>query len=196
MKIVTVTQPPPARGAVAAHQRILEEYRPHAAALLGEITERERALGCTFGPDPVPTALRPHFLSPAQIAHVRHVTTVILRCIEKVAKFYFDHPEARAFIALNPAEQALINIDPHMSRVVIKSRLDGFFKGVSDLKFTEMNCDSPAGMAYCDVQEAIFRATALGSAARVPRFRAQRVRAQYRHHGLARGQNQSRVPFD
>lgn len=156
-KVKQTEKAPPASGPAGAYQEILEDYRPHAAALLGEILERERELGCTFGADPVPTALRPHFLSPRQTAHVQRVTTAILGCIEKVGRFYFDHPEARDFIVLNDIERSLIDINPHMSRIVIKSRLDGFFHGVADLKFTEMNCDSPAGMAYCDIQEAIFR---------------------------------------
>jgi hypothetical protein len=159
VKPIQTEQAPPARGPAAKYQHILEEYRPHAGALLEEIMQRERGLGCTFGADPVPTALRPHFLTKGQAAHVQQVTTVILNCIEKVARFYFDHPEARDFIVLNEAERSLIDIEPNMSRTVIKSRLDGFFKGNTDLQFTEMNCDSPAGMAYCDVQEAIFRDT-------------------------------------
>lgn len=147
---------PAVSGAVAAYEKNLDAHRGEAKSMHAALIDAERASGCTFGDDPVPTTLRPHFLRPAQLRAVRATAVTIINCLEKVAKFYFESPDARAYIILNEAERALIDIDPRLRRTVIKSRLDSFLSG-TDMKLTEINCDSPAGMAYCDVQEALFK---------------------------------------
>ena len=150
-------KPPAGTGAADAYNQILERHRPDAPEMRQAIYAAERLQKCTFGTDPVPTTLSPHFLTTSQIAHIRRVTTTVMQCVEKVVRFYFEHPEARDFIRLNEMERFLIDIDPRMTRVVFKSRMDSFLCGRTRLRFTEINCDSPAGMAYCDVQEAIFK---------------------------------------
>ncbi len=111
-----------------------------------------------FGGDPVPTLLRPNFLSGEQTKLLEHVALVVMNALEKVVRLYFESDTLHGVIRLNPLEREIVSFDTGLDRVILKGRLDAFLQGL-DLKFLEFNCDSPAGLAYGEVQSEIFDET-------------------------------------
>lgn len=113
-----------------------------------------------FGGKSVPTLLRPNFISPAQERMLRGVTGVVMDCLEKVIKTYFESDVLHDVLRLSELEREMVSIEPGIERCIVKSRLDAFMDGDS-LKFLEFNCDSPAAVAYGHMQNEIFYQTFL-----------------------------------
>jgi len=123
-----------------------------AILLLAQDMEHQN---CKFGDQIVPTFLKPVFLSEKELSMITDVTRHIMNILEKVADLYFSHPELREYFNLNDEEMQMMEIDHGYSKKIIISRPDSFLvNGI--LRFVEFNCDSPAGLAYCDIQEEIF----------------------------------------
>jgi len=120
------------------------------------LKERQLESRVMFGTESVPTLPRPHFLTAGQIEKLKYITTVIMGCLEKVIKLYFESDALKEVLVLSDAEREMVGIDPGISRVIHKARLDSFFEG-DDLKFLEFNCDSPAAVGYGDCQTEIFK---------------------------------------
>jgi len=110
---------------------------------------------CKFGDQIVPTFLKPAFFSEKELSMMTKVVHHVINILEKVADLYFSHPELREYFNLNDEEVQMMEIDHGYSKKIIISRPDSFLVN-GNLRFVEFNCDSPAGLAYCDIQEEIF----------------------------------------
>ena len=81
--------------------------------------------------------------------------------LDRFCDAYADDERLRDELAVPPAEDALIRLDPGFSRPLRICRLDAFLQGY-DVKFLEFNADSPAGIGYTDVlYEGLARAISL-----------------------------------
>jgi glutathionylspermidine synthase len=114
------------------------------------IRERLLAEDVTFGSQPIPFLLMPHFLSPRQrrilVAVVERLSTVLNKFIDT----YLAEPRYKELLHIDDVRDELFRIDPGFARPLTICRLDAFLSGY-DLKFLEFNCDSPAGIGYTDV---------------------------------------------
>jgi hypothetical protein len=70
--------------------------------------------------------------------------------LDRFCDAYAEDERLRDELAVPPAEDALIRLDPGFSRPLKICRLDAFLQGY-EVKFLEFNADSPAGIGYTDV---------------------------------------------
>jgi glutathionylspermidine synthase len=103
-----------------------------------------------FGSSTIPFVLMPHFVSPGQLRRVRRAVACLCQVLDRFCDAYADDERLREELAVPPAEDALIRLDPGYSRPLRICRLDAFLQGY-DVKFLEFNADSPAGIGYTDV---------------------------------------------
>jgi glutathionylspermidine synthase len=92
----------------------------------------------------------PHFVSPGQLRRVKRAVACLSAVLDRFCDAYADDERLREELAVPPAEDALIRLDPGYSRPLKICRLDAFLQGY-DVKFLEFNADSPAGIGYTDV---------------------------------------------
>jgi len=128
--------------------------------LLTNIYQHQTNQNVLFGGTPVPTLLRPHFLSAYQSAILESVTHVIMNMLEKIITLYFEKNMFHQIIQLNSYEKELAAVDPGFKRCIMNARLDAFLDN-TELSFIEFNCDSPAGHAYSELQCEIFNSSKL-----------------------------------
>ena len=124
--------------------------------LMADIYQHQTEQNVVFGDIPVPTLLRPHFLSTYQNAMLEGITHVIMNMLEKIITLYFEKNMFHQIIQLNTYEKELAAIDPGFKRCIMNARLDAFLDDTA-LSFIEFNCDSPAGHAYSELQCEIFQ---------------------------------------
>ncbi|HEX2234149.1 MAG TPA: hypothetical protein VHG69_12390, partial [Thermoleophilaceae bacterium] len=120
-----------------------------------------------FGGAPIPFVLMPHFISPGQLRRVRRAVACLSAVLDRFCDAYPDDARLREELALPPAEDALVRLDPGYSRPLRICRLDAFLQGY-DVRFLEFNADSPAGIGYTDVLH-----EGLEQAIRLPRVNAE-----------------------
>ena len=111
---------------------------------------------CTFKGEPMPTLLKPNFVSERQSEILIHAVETMSRALNKFILLYMENEQVRNIMKFSDREYELFSIDPGYSKPLVISRLDAFLQDHS-LKFLEFNCDSPAGIAYADVLEDGFR---------------------------------------
>jgi hypothetical protein len=120
-----------------------------------------------FGGGTIPFVLMPHFISPGQARRVRRAVVCLSGVLDRFCDAYPDDGQLREELALPPAEDALIRLDPGYRRPLRICRLDAFLQGY-DVRFLEFNADSPAGIGYTDVLH-----QGLEQAIRLPRVNAE-----------------------
>ena len=103
-----------------------------------------------FAGNTIPFVLMPHFVSPGQLRRVQRAVVCLSLVLDRFCDAYADDERLRDELAVPPAEDALIRLDPGFSRPLKICRLDAFLQGY-DVKFLEFNADSPAGIGYTDV---------------------------------------------
>src|SRR5919107_5388952 len=114
-----------------------------------------------FAGNTIPFVLMPHFVSPGQIRRVKRAVQCLSLVLDRFCDAYAEDERLREELAVPPAEDALIRLDPGFSRPLKICRLDAFLQGY-DVKFLEFNADSPAGIGYTDVlHEGLARAISL-----------------------------------
>lgn len=109
-----------------------------------------REHGAMYGDEPVPTSLKPNFISPAQERLIDHAATRLWDALETFVDVFLDHPELQAAWGVREEELSLYQVDPGYPGTIQISRFDGFLDG-DELVFLEFNCDSPGGAGYGDV---------------------------------------------
>lgn len=114
---------------------------------------RER---CTFKGKPMPTLLKPNFISPKQSKRLQFTVEKISSALNKFIGMYLENQQVRQIMKFTDAENELFFIEPHYSIPLVITRLDAFMNDY-EVKFLEFNCDSPAGTAYADVLEDGFK---------------------------------------
>ncbi len=111
---------------------------------------------CTFSGKPMPTLLKPNFVSKKQLQKLKLTVEVMSTALDKFIDLYMEDEEVRHIMKFSALENELFRIDPGYHKPLVISRLDAFLNEYS-VKFLEFNCDSPAGIAYADVLEDGFR---------------------------------------
>lgn len=111
---------------------------------------------CTFRGEPMPTLLKPNFISRRQAGLLGRCVERMSGILDKFVRFYLENREMRDIMKFTGQENELFSLDPGHGHSIVLSRLDAFLKG-DEVKFLEFNCDSPAGIAYSDVLEEGFR---------------------------------------
>jgi len=129
-----------------------------ASEVLNEINRKFVAVGCTIGKDPIPTTLKPYFISAEKERYVAWVTNTIMGALEKLCILYYTQPETRPIFELNEAEKYLCEIDRGWRRLIWITRNDAFMDD-DYYKMIEINCDSPGGPMYSDVQTVLLEET-------------------------------------
>ena len=130
------------KGQVKEHFKFLENY----------LVDNK----CTFKGLPMPTLLKPNFISEKQTALLQSSVEMMSRALTKFIALYLSDGRVREIMGFSEKEKELFSIDPGYENPLVVSRLDAFLNGF-DIKFLEFNCDSPAGIAYSDIQEEAFR---------------------------------------
>jgi glutathionylspermidine synthase len=120
-----------------------------------------------FGGATIPFVLMPHFISPGQLRRVRRAVGALSAVLDRFCDAYPHDGRLREELALPPAEDALVRLDPGYSRPLRICRLDAFLQGY-EVVFLEFNADSPAGIGYTDVLH-----QGLDEAIRLPRVSAE-----------------------
>jgi len=111
---------------------------------------------CTFKGEPMPTLLKPNFISPKQSKQLQYTVEKISSALNKFIGLYLKNEQVRQIMKFSDAENELFFIEPHYSVPLVIARLDAFMNDY-EVKFLEFNCDSPAGTAYSDVLEDGFK---------------------------------------
>jgi glutathionylspermidine synthase len=111
---------------------------------------------CTFRGEPMPSLLKPNFISEQQTRLLAYAVEKISSALNKFISLYVSDEGIRRIMKFSSREEELFRIDPGYSKTLVIARLDAFLDDYS-ITFLEFNCDSPAGIAYADVQEAGFR---------------------------------------
>ena len=137
----------------------LSELAKSGENALRQLDEMTRFLverNCTFKGEPMPTFLKPVFISPRQAELLHHTVDIICGVLDKFIKLYLRNAEVRRIMNFSRQEDELFSIDPGYSIPLVIARLDAFMDDNS-IRFLEFNCDSPAGIAYADIMEEGFR---------------------------------------
>jgi len=111
---------------------------------------------CTFKGEPMPTLLKPSFISPKQSKKLQYTVEKISSALNKFIGLYLNNEQVRQIMKFTDEENELFFIEPHYSIPLVIARLDAFMNDY-EVKFLEFNCDSPAGNAYSDVLEDGFK---------------------------------------
>ncbi len=111
---------------------------------------------CTFKGEPMPTLLKPNFISPKQSKQLQYTVEKISSALNKFIGLYLKNKQIRQMMKFTDAENELFFIEPHYNIPLVIARLDAFMNDY-EVKFLEFNCDSPAGTAYSDVLEDGFK---------------------------------------
>lgn len=137
------------------HSLLTDSVAAETSGLM-ESMLKERKL--FFGGRPLCVVLRPHFYSEDQWAYLKQETEIILGAFFKTHQVCLQDAKVRSFFRLEPWEEEIIHIDKHAPVPWSTSRLDSFFSIDHDsLSFIEYNAETPAGMAYEDVQAETFQ---------------------------------------
>lgn len=111
---------------------------------------------CTFKGEAMPTLLKPNFITKRQKALLKRSVEMMSGALTKFIDLYLTNESVQKIMGFSEKEHELFGIDPGYRNPLVVSRLDAFLQDES-IKFLEFNCDSPAGIAYSDVQEEGFR---------------------------------------
>jgi len=111
---------------------------------------------CLFNGKPMPTLLKPNFVSPKQTQTLIYAVDQISSALNKFIHLYMSDEVVRRIMKFSDMENELFAINPGYNTPLVISRLDAFLNNYS-VKFLEFNCDSPAGLAYSDVMEDGFK---------------------------------------
>jgi glutathionylspermidine synthase len=111
---------------------------------------------CTFKGEPMPTLLKPNFISPKQSRQLQYTVEKISNALNKFIGLYLENEQVRQMMKFKAEENELFFIEPGYCIPLVIARLDAFMNDY-EVKFLEFNCDSPAGTSYSDVLEDGFK---------------------------------------
>lgn len=141
--------------AIAAYHEAVEADRERAGYWMEWLLARESERNLEYGGKPIPTLLRPAFIDATQASRVARVVGILADALERVLQDYMTHPEVRREIPFEPGTADLLSMPTGLTRNVIVARYDAF-QGPDYLRFNEFNTDSPASMAWNQVQHGLF----------------------------------------
>jgi len=138
------------------YDALTKENSREVAREIKDLNKQLGEAGCHFDKAPIPCFLKPYFLSDKEEKRFGPIMTGIVDMLEQAVRTYFRYPELQPIFGVRKEERKYIEADPGYSKNIIISRPDAFI-GQGTCHFIELNCDSPAGPGYTDVQEAIFK---------------------------------------
>jgi uncharacterized circularly permuted ATP-grasp superfamily protein len=139
-----------------AYLLALEKHRTDPVSQLLLLNNFLTENNCTFKGQPMPTLLKPNFVSNKQLQLLEQTVEVMSAALDKFITLYMGSEEVRHIMKFSALENELFRIEPGYRKPLVISRLDAFLNGYT-VKFLEFNCDSPAGIAYADILEEGFR---------------------------------------
>ncbi len=141
--------------AIATYHGAIKADRERAVYWMEWLLARESERHLEYGGKPIPTLLRPAFIDASQAARVARVVGILADALERVLRDYLTYPEVRREIPFEPGTADLLALPTGLTRNVIVARYDAFL-GPDFLRFNEFNTDSPASMAWNEVQHGLF----------------------------------------
>lgn len=138
-----------------AYDQFLSKNDKIALQIVHSFASRLEQSFVKFGRFTIPSFPKAHFITSKQEKLLKSVSDTFYSILNKIATLYFTEPMLAQRFHLTKEAEALIQIDPGITRSVVMGRLDGFLEG-EGLKFLELSCDSPAGMAYADMLQNLF----------------------------------------
>jgi hypothetical protein len=144
-----------AANAIATYHKAIKADGERAAYWMEWLLARESERFLQYGGKPIPTLLRPAFIDSDQAARVARVVGILADALERVLRDYLTHPEVRQEIPFEPGTADLLAMPTGLTRNVIVARYDAFL-GPDYLRFNEFNTDSPASMAWNEIQHGLF----------------------------------------
>ncbi|HEY0252080.1 MAG TPA: hypothetical protein VGC41_11175, partial [Kofleriaceae bacterium] len=132
---------------------VLEQQFGSAAALLAserELQDRLRARGIYFGDGLLPTYAYAFTVASAVVDRWAAKATQLIAAVEEAAHRLVDDPSFYKAMGLSEQAKGLVRIDPGFKQICVLCRPDGIPVG-DDMKFVEVNSDSPAMMMFIDV---------------------------------------------
>jgi len=111
----------------------------------------------TFDGEPMPSFVRPHFVTRGDWDALRSQGVRVMEVAARVAREVFDGDVGRlcAFLGTPESEARWVSVDPGPPDVVL-SRLDAFVTPEGP-RFIEINSDAPAGFGYSDRMARLFQ---------------------------------------
>jgi uncharacterized circularly permuted ATP-grasp superfamily protein len=161
------------QAAATAYHRILEADPRSAVDQWRWLVEAFRDRGITFAGSPMPTLLRPQFVSASDWTLLAEAGTRLMKLAERVAERAFGGDPGRLCDFLGtPADEAAWVTLARPEPDVVLSRVDAFLTPAGP-RFIEINNDAPAGFGYSDAMAQAF--------AELPVFRELRKRIPCRY---------------
>ncbi len=133
----------------------IEANAPDAPRLLDDLYRRQAERDITYKDRPISTFLRPCFITDKQRELISRTSQILLECAERITGQFLVDPAIREAIGLHPEEEEFALLESGLKRRLVVARPDCFLSGDS-LKYLELNCDSPAGVAWTDLHEEVF----------------------------------------
>lgn len=140
----------------SAYLLALEKHRTDPGSQLLQLNKFLTENNCTFKGQPMPTLLKPNFVSNKQLYLLEQTVGIMSTALDKFIRLYMESEEVRHIMKFSVLENELFRFEPGYRKPLVISRLDAFLNGFN-VKFLEFNCDSPAGIAYADILEEGFR---------------------------------------
>ena len=136
--------------AIAAYHRLLEADEAGALEQVARLEAGFRRRGVTFAGQPMPSFVRPHFVSRADFDVLCAAACRLVEICARVARHAFGGDLSRllAFLGTPETEARHVRFDPGEPDVML-SRVDAFLAH-GQPRFIEINSDAPAGFGYGD----------------------------------------------
>lgn len=140
--------------AIACYHDLLTDELAQASQ--AQLDDQLRVRGLLFGDRPLCTVLRPRFMSPEQHRTLQAGVRRMMGAFRTAYEAAMANPAVRAQFALLDWEERLLGCRSGFRDPSPTSRLDAFFVGAHELRFTEYNAETPAGAGYNDALTTVF----------------------------------------
>lgn len=135
--------------AIDFYHGLLDDEMARASNELLE--EQQQRRGLFFGTRPLCTVLRPRFLTHEQHRTLQHAIRTIMPAFAKAHTAALRDAGIRAQFMLADWEEKLLSMPMPYRASSPTARMDSFFvPETGELKFTEYNAETPAGISYND----------------------------------------------
>jgi hypothetical protein len=137
------------RKAIDVYHGLLDDELARASNELLE--EQQQRRGLFFGTRPLCTVLRPRFLTADQYRYLQQAIRAIAPVLAKTHRAAMSDAGIRAQFMLADWEEKLLQYPMAMRASSPTARMDSFYMPeTGELKFTEYNAETPAGISYND----------------------------------------------
>jgi len=133
----------------------LKANEARAPEILDGLYQKQTELDIRYRDRPIPTFLRPCFITRQQREKIQRTSQILLDCAERFIELFVKDESVRPAIGLSAEEERLAVVNTRPGRRVQVARPDSFMHG-ERLKYLEFNSDSPAGVAWTDLHEQVF----------------------------------------